>query len=187
MGHFRPVDSSMEQGYCFFMMFNSQSEPLDSYELPPMPGYRLLPPGEPPPTGRPTTRKGRAERRGLPPGRRSRYSEELVRKILDFRHEGLGVKEVIASGLCTSKELRNWRYKTDLGRKWRSTYRMWLSDMMEEAVGTLGKGEYTAWRQMIVKRWKRLPARSRRVKVQPSGPKGAVLGKVRYEELPRNY
>ncbi len=169
MGLFWPVDSSMERGYCFSMMFNSQSEPLDSYELPPMPGYRLLPPWEHLPTGRPTTRKGRAERRGLPPGRRSRYSEELVRKILDFRHEGLGVKEVVASGLCTSKELRNWRYKTDLGRKWRSAYRSWVLDCLEEAVYTLGQGEYTAWRQMIVKRWKRLPAPPRRVKVQILG------------------
>jgi len=148
---------------------NPQPEPIDAYKLPPMPGYRLLPPGELLPTGRPTTRKGRAERRGLPPGRRSRYSEKLVREILDLRHEGLGVKEVVASGLCTYKELRNWRGNSDLGRKWRSAYRGWLGDMMEKAVGTLGKGEYTEWRQMIVKRWKRLPAPPRRVKVQILG------------------
>jgi len=134
-----------------------------------MPGYRLLSRGELLPTGRPTTRKGRAERRGLPPGQRSKYSEELVREILDLRHQGLGVKEVVASGLCTYKELRNWRSKSDLGRMWRSAYRGWLSDMMEEAVGTLGKGEYTAWRQMLVKRWKRLPALPRRVKVRILG------------------
>ena len=177
MGLFRPVDSSMEQGYCFFMMFNSQSEPLESYELPPMPGYRFLPPGEHLPTGRPTTRKGRAERRGLPPGRRSRYSEELVRKILDFRHEGLGVKEVVASGLCTYKELRNWRGNSDLGRKWRSAYRSWVLDCLEEAVFlseplfaldseetvfARGQGGFIASWRKIAKRWERLPAQSRR-------------------------
>jgi len=165
MGRFRTLDASQERVY--FSLVNPQPEPLDSYELPPMPGYRLLSPGELLPTGRPTTRKGRAERRGLPPGRKSRYSEELARQILAFRWEGFGVKQVVASGLCTSKELRYWRKKYDLERRWRSAYRIWLSDMMEEAVGTLGQGEYTAWRQMIVKRWKRLQRHSgRRVKVQ---------------------
>jgi len=164
MGRFRTLDASQERVY--ISLVNSQPEPLDSYELPSMPGYRFLPPGELLPTGRPTTRKGRAERRGLPPGRRSRYSEELARKILDFRHEGLGVKEVVASGLCTYKELRNWRNKSDLGRKWWSAYRGWVLDCLEEAVYTLGQGKYTAWRQMIVKRWERLPAPPRRVMVQ---------------------
>ena len=184
------------------MMFNSQSEPLESYELPPMPGYRFLPPGEHLPTGRPTTRRGRAERRGLPPGRRSRYSEELARRILNLRREGLGVKEIVASGLCTFKELRYWRKKYDFERRWRSAYRSWVLDCLEEAVYlsappfaldseekvfARGQGEFIASWRKIVKRWERLPAPPRRVKVQPSGPKGAVLGKVRYEELPRNY
>ncbi len=91
----------------------------------------------------------------------------FARKYRGRLQEGLGVKEIVASGLCTYKELRYWREKYDLERRWRNAYHRWLEDMMEEAVGTFGKGEYSAWRQMIVKRWKRLPAPPRRVKVRP--------------------
>jgi hypothetical protein len=166
LGRFRPLFSSLERVYnC---PVNQQEDP-DPYTLPPMPGYRLLPPGELLPTGRPTTRKGRAERKGLPPGRRSRYSDELARRILNLRREGLGVKEIVASGLCTFKELRYWRKKYDFERRWQSAYRSWVLNRLKIAVLTLGQGEYTAWRQMIVKRWKRLPPSPRRVVIQAIG------------------